>query len=281
MDAKKLVESVKKLYSLPNVYYQIDAAINDPNSSMGQIGAIISEDPALSARLLRLANSAFFNFPSKIDSISKAVSIIGTKQLRDLVLATSVVQLFKGIPGDVINMESFWRHSIACGVCARLLGTQLRENNVETYFVAGLIHDLGSLIMYSKIPESSKKIIAYCKAKEVLKSVVEAKALKFDHTEVGSLLLKSWQLPPNLIEAVACHHKPERSRNYTSLTDAVHISDFMVHALQYGASGEQFVPPLNEKAWERFGIADTVLPKIIGLLDKQYSDAVTIILKGE
>ena len=125
--------------SLPMIFTRIDEAVNNPRSSLADIGRIISEDSSLTARLLKIVNSAFYSFPSKIETISRAVTVVGTQQLRDLALATSVMKLFQGIPPDLINMEAFWKHSIACGVAARVLAAHKREANIERFFVAGIL----------------------------------------------------------------------------------------------------------------------------------------------
>ena len=120
--------------------------MNDPRSATADFGAVVSDDPSLTARLLRLVNSAFYGFPSKIESVTQALSVVGTSQLNDLVLATSVLRVFKGVPKEFVDMDSFWQHSLACGVCVRVLAAQRRESNV-----AGLLHDLGRLILYQRL----------------------------------------------------------------------------------------------------------------------------------
>ena len=158
-DVSELLRGNDNIPSLPTIFYQINEAVGDPRSSMRDIAQIISADQSLSARLLRLVNSAFFGFPSKIDTISHAVTIIGTKQLRDLALATTVIQMFKGIPNDLIQVKSFWQHSIGCGIGSRLLASFQKMANVEHFFVSGLLHDIGRLILYSNKSEDARKAL--------------------------------------------------------------------------------------------------------------------------
>lgn len=280
MNAARLVKDVGKVYSLPNIYYQIDEAIDDPATTAAHIGAIISEDTGLSARLLRLVNSPFYGFPSKIDTISRAVTIIGTRQLRDLVLATSVVHLFKGLPDDLIDMERFWRHSIACGVTARIMAAHRHEANVESFFVSGLLHDIGSLIVYTKVPKEAAEALLRSQQDERLLYEVEAEVLGFDHATVGGLLLKEWKLPPSLAESVAFHHRPRRAALYPLETATVHVADIVANALQLGTSGERLVPPMDKKAWETLGISENFFASAVTLIERQYGDAVRHILKA-
>ena len=202
LDAKSLVSGVNEVFTLPSIYYQIDEAIHDPLSTASRIGHIISDDTGLAACLLRMVNSAYFGLPSKIDTISRAVTVIGTRQLRDLALATSVIDLFEGIPDELVNMELFWKHSVACGVAARVLATYCHETNVERYFVGGMLHDIGSLVIYSKIPTKAKEVLLSCQEKEHLLYETEESMLGFNHAEVGGLLLEAWDLPSRLVNMV-------------------------------------------------------------------------------
>ena len=131
MDIRKLVEQSPQISSLPTIFYQINEAVEGPECSFVEIGEIISGDPSLSARLLRIVNSSFFGFPSKIETITHAVTIVGTAQLHDLALATTVVNQFKGVPKDLINMEKFWLHSVATGLAARIIAVYRREPNAD------------------------------------------------------------------------------------------------------------------------------------------------------
>jgi HD-like signal output (HDOD) protein len=279
--AEKLVQNVTDIYSLPTIYYKLDEKIQDPNSSLEDIAGVIIEDTGLSARLLKLVNSAFYNFPSKIDTITRAVSIIGTKQLRDLVLATSVVKLFRDIPEDVITMESFWQHSISCGVTARLLASHKKIDNIESLFVAGLLHDIGSLIIYSQIPEQANNVIYHCRAQKELMHISEKEMLGYDHSIVGGMLLKQWRLPQNLIETTMYHHWPNKARQFVNETAIVHVADIIVDALQLGTNGEQFVCPMNEKAWAHLDLDESVLPSVVSQIELQYRDFASTILSDD
>jgi HD-like signal output (HDOD) protein len=154
---ESLLKGVVELSSLPFIYIKINEAVNNPRSSTQDISNIISNDPGLSTRLLKLVNSAFYRFSSKIETVSRALLLVGTQQIRDLALATSVVNLFKGIPDSFVSMESLWKHSVACGLAAKKLAiTRQSESSAERFFAAGIIHDIGRLVIYKKIPESQR-----------------------------------------------------------------------------------------------------------------------------
>jgi putative nucleotidyltransferase with HDIG domain len=275
---EELMARCNAITSLPVIYQRLDEAINDPYSDLSRIAAILSEDSSLSARLLRLANSAMYSFPSRVETVSRAITIIGTKQLRDLVLATSVIEQFRDIPKELVNMESFWRHSIATGISARVIATYRREANVERYYVLGLLHDIGRLIMYLQIPQKANQAIELSADSRIPLYQAERQLLEFDHAAVGSALLKKWKLPDSLQEGIAYHHKPQQASCYPEDAATVHIADIVANAFKLGSSGEPTVPPFDESAWKRLGLTIDQLPHIAEQLETQYSAAVDIFL---
>lgn len=279
--AEHIIRSTAQVASLPTIYTKIEDALNSANCTNHYLVDILSEDTALSARLLRLSNSAMFNFPSKIDSISQAITIIGTQQLRALVLASSVMKLFKDIPEDLINMEMFWRHSIACGVTARIFASLRRAANVEYYFLAGLLHDIGRLIMFKEVPNEISAAIIKARESQQLLYIVEKEILGFDHAKLGAMLLKDWKLPPQLVESTAFHHNPRRSTDYQDEVAIIHIADIIANTAQLGSSGERLVPTLDTQAWDRLGLPDAIISVVLDELQKQYNIAVDFVLGSD
>lgn len=274
-----LLRGYVEVYSLPMIYYKINEAINNPQSSMADIGKIISDDPGLTVRLLRLVNSAFYGFPSKIETITQALVIIGTNQLRDLALATSIVSLFEGIPKDLVSMESFWRHSIACGIAAKTLATYRNETNIERFLIAGMLHDIGRLILYKKAGGQAREALLRCHSNKTLLFMAEQEVMGFDHASLGRRLLEAWNLPSSLEEAVAFHHQPQVAMHYPMEADIVHVADIIVNALQWGSSGEHYVPPVDEKAWERIGLSTGILSLALDAMDQQMNEVIHSILQ--
>ena len=275
---RELLESYVQVSSLPMIFYRISEAVNDPRASMADIGKIISDDPGLTVRLLRVVNSAFYGFPSKIGTITQALVIIGTRQLCDLALGTSVITLFKGIPEDLVTMESFWRHSITCGIAAETLAAYRRETNLERFFVAGMIHDIGRLVIYKKMSQEAQEMLLRCKSSGALLFLGEREAIGFDHATLGSTLLRSWNLPPGIVEAVAFHHQPREAKHYPIETAVVHVADIIANAIQSGSSGECFVPPLDEGVWEILGLSTSILSSTLDHLERHVNDMAHSIL---
>lgn len=242
------------VFSLPKVYFELQEALKDPDKTFQDLGHIISYDPALSARLLKIVNSAFYGFPSKIETISQAVSIIGMDQLSDLALATLVIDKFQGIPNSLFSMEKFWRHSMACGVAARSISEFRGDRNVERLYLAGILHDIGRLVIFKKEPTMARDVIYRSEEQQESICLSERELMGFDHADVGRELLKAWRLPPRLVEAVGCHHQPQTAKEFPIEAAIVHTANYIVHAMRLGGNAEFREPRLYTKSWEIIGL---------------------------
>lgn len=276
----RLVEETSTVYSLPLFYEHLNEAINHPRSSIDDISKIISEDLGLTSRLLRLANSPMFGCYARVDSITKAVTIIGTQQLRDLALAASVMGVFKGIPEELLNMTSFWRHCIACGIIARGLAVYRREANVERLFVAGMLHDVGQVVLAAARPEVSRELLEAQRDSGRLYLALERERLGFDHAELGGALLKKWKIPASIGEPVACHHNPGSAEQFRIETALIHLADIICQAMELGQGAEWGVPPLDEPAWDRLGLSPHMLGAVLKQSESQISETFAIMSGG-
>jgi HD-like signal output (HDOD) protein len=277
LDLRTLIEQSPQISSLPTIFYRINEAVEDPECSFVEIGEIISGDPSLSARLLRIVNSSFFGFPSKIETITHAVTIVGMAQLNDLALATTVVNQFKGVPKDLINMQKFWFHSVATGLAARIIAVYRREPNADRFYLMGMLHDLGRLVLLLNLSDQMQKVMNVYE-KEGLMHEAENQIMGADHAGVGGMLLEVWKLPEMLQEAVAFHHIPSQSPRYPSAASIVHVADIIAHGMELGTCGERYVPPLNAKSWEILDLPPSLLSSIVEQVDRQTSEAVEMFL---
>jgi putative nucleotidyltransferase with HDIG domain len=253
IDARTFAQRAGDLPSLPALYYELVEVIGDPDSPVETISNLLQQDQSLALRLLRLANSGFYGFPSDIGTLDEAVQLIGLRELQDLVLATSVIKSFEKVPGHLVDVGSFWRHSIACGLASAMLAEQRHDPVPERFFVGGLLHDIGRLILFLNAPEESRLILDRCEKEERLAQDVEVEVLGFDHAMLGAELIDLWKLPQSLREMVGSHHDPSASPVVFLDAFVVHYADFIVSALEYGKSGEVFVSPLvvpsNRARW--------------------------------
>lgn len=272
-----LVDKTEGVYSLPLIYERLTEVINHPRSSIEDITRVISEDQGLTARLLKLANSPLFGYYSRIDSIGKAATIIGTQQLQAMALAVSVMEVFSGIPENLVNMKTFWQHSIACGMIARALAVYRREANVERVFAAGILHDVGRLVMCTAMPQVFAGLLLAGKEEKALLFRMEDEHLGFTHADVGGRLLEKWRIPASIAEPVAYHHSPDRARKFPMEAAFIHLADIICKSLGLGFNGECFVPPLEPASWERLDIPAASLPEIIKHVDSQMSETMAIL----
>lgn len=268
---ESLLYDISAVPSLPLLYTRLDETINHPRSSISDIAKVLSEDHGLTGRILKLANSPLFGYFSKIDTITQAVTIIGIQQVRDLALAISVIGLFKDLPEDLIVMEEFWKHSISTALSARVLATSQREPNLERFFVAGILHDIGKLVLYCRIPDICRGIIATAKCEQRSLFEIEKEQLGFNHAEVGGALLRSWKLPSRVVEPVEYHHSCNSAGQFPRESAILHCADLLSHAI-IPESGNDVLPPLISGSWERLAISPFQLSGIISLIDSQYEE---------
>jgi putative nucleotidyltransferase with HDIG domain len=252
---------------------EIEAALQSPQCSLTTVAAAIEKDPDLTARLLRLGNSAFYGFPTRLATVSEAISLIGVQQVEDLILASSLIERFTGVSAEHADMRSFWRHSLGCGIGARLLAMEKRMPNADKFFVAGLLHDVGRLVLYSQAPEASREVFRHYQPDTLLLREAETRVLGYHHAAIGAALLNRWQFPALLVEAVAHHHTPGACDRARAEAAVVHVSDHLINALQLGSSGERRVPPLHASAWDTLGLNGELLDSVIDSIDEQF-DAV-------
>ncbi|HBF33724.1 TPA: phosphohydrolase [Candidatus Sumerlaeota bacterium] len=276
LTAADMVAQTKTLASLPSIYEELMKVVNHPHSSATDVANVIASDPSLTARLLRIVNSTFYSFPAKIDTVSRAITIVGTAQLCDLALATSVMSTFGKTLDGIVNMELFWKHSVAVGVFARQFAGLRREANTEGYFVMGLLHDLGRLIVYAQAPELARTTLDESLRRKTPMYAVEKEIFGFNHADVGMALLEAWNLPHAQREATGRHHRPDAATRFPNEAAIIHVADVIANALRMGRSGDLYVPPLHPEAWDKIGVDHTLLPELVKDAETQVSDLMRI-----
>jgi putative nucleotidyltransferase with HDIG domain len=265
-----LIEGMPKLGSYAGVLRELDAVLNNPHSTLDEICDVIEKDTALAAKLLKLANTCFFGFSRRIETVFETIGMIGIQQVRDLIAASTVIRLFSGVSSEFVDMESFWRHSLACAVAARILAISRQLSKPEKHFTAGLLHDIGRLVILSRLPEETAKIFQLYSEEKLLLREAEKKVLGYDHTEIGAALLQSWSYPFSLVHAVRFHHFAMASGAFQVEASIIHVADHLINAMGLGGAGERWIPPLNMKVWERLDLPLEVLGPAMSAIDEQY-----------
>lgn len=280
MTPKELVSGAIRLVSLPEVCLRVNEMVDDPKTSASDLGKVISQDTSLTARLLKIVNSSFYGFPSKIETVSRAVAVIGLRELRGLVLAASAVETFSRIPTDLLNMVHFWRHSVYCAVVAQLLAEECHVLHSERLFVAGLLHDIGKLVMYNRLPNESRQVIDLAAAQRCFDYEAEREILGFDHAEVGGELLRTWQMPASLCAAVQYHHAPQQAEEHAMEACMVHAANSITGMAEQGLDVDMdvIIQPIDDYAWQTLKLDDSIIEPLFKKAGPLFSDALETIL---
>ena len=259
---KKIRNRDIKLPEIPSIIFKLNDTIADPFSSAEDIAQVISKSPGLSALLLRIVNSAFYGFPSRIDSVARAVTIIGSKEVTALAVGISTMEIFKDIPKTVFDMQAFTQHSLACGVLSRILAASGNIRNTEQMFVSGLLHDIGRLVIFKYFPKAAVSMLSARSTGVPSLIDTEKATLGFRHTDIAADLFEKWKFPVALIQNVVFHHRPSAAQDPVK-AGIVHLADMIAHSLGEGKSGEWRLPTLDPVAWDKLRLSSQSLSTII------------------
>jgi len=276
---EKLIERSGKLGSLPAIVHRVFEVMDEPSSTATQIGRVINDDPALTARLLKLVNSPFYGFTAKVDTVYRAIALIGHKELRSVVVAASAIKVFDGIPSDLVSMPVFWKRSLSTAVVARVLAAFKREKEIERYFIAGLLHDIGSLLLYLQLPDEMTQALQANRSDGVDLYTAERELLGFDHAEVGGALLKKWNLPPAICASVRFQQNPEKAPlAEQSSAWLIHLAKEIVARHFDTEPGQNELIEIAPSIWQANELDAALLPKILEKAEQQYEGSRDILL---
>jgi HD-like signal output (HDOD) protein len=270
----EIINEDPKLSSLPEIYFQIKEAIDNPASGFEDVEYIIKNDSALSFKLLRIVNSSFYGFEEEIGAISHAISIIGTKQLANLALATTIISVFSEVDPGSINMNSFWRHNVGCGICARTIVAWDQKLNSEKLFLSGILHDIGRLVMLENRPNLVNKALDVHKETGKFLFLSEKDSWGLDHAAVGAALVEHWKLPASLAEMVRYHHDPLDAPNLVYECCIINVADAITKAMEFGSSGDCFVPPIEPAIWNKINLSPQDLDVLLDRVETQFTDVI-------
>ena len=230
---EQMVASVEHLVSLPDVYVQLDKTLKDPNHIIEDIVKIVSIDPAMCVRVLKVVNSSYYALPNPVSSISVAVNLIGERELHDMVMLASVVNSMSLLTDKKLDIVGFWRHSIRCGITARNLARFQSRTGTEVLFLGGLLHDLGKLIIYKLRNKQYEEVEWLIESKKEQRYLAEQALLGYDHAILGALLTETWGLPDQLNEIIKFHHQPNLSLRFKQEAKLINIADQLAYYVEW------------------------------------------------
>jgi putative nucleotidyltransferase with HDIG domain len=262
---QELVEHIKDLVTLPEVALRIARMVEDPKSSSADIGREISNDAALTARLLRIANGPAFGQNGKIANISRAITVLGVRQVRDLTVGLTAVRTFDGIGNELVTMESFWRHSVLCAVAAGHIAAHRGGGRGDSPFVAGLLHDVGQLVLFNKVPDLARQalLMSVDAIDDLGLYQCERKVMGFDHAAVGVALARNWGLPRSLQECIEFHHDPDSAKEFPLEVATVHVANSVAVLAEIGSSDPSDAPPISPAALRAVKLDAAALAKTV------------------
>lgn len=278
---KQVVSNIRNLPTPPIVFHQIQKVINSPNASAAQVAAILSEDPAMSVKVLKLTNSAFYGLARAVESVKQAVIIVGMEAVKNLVLSASVLEMFKCEHVDEDYQEKFWRHSLATAFCSRLLARSIKSRgNVDpdAAFSCGLLHDIGKIVICCFLPQEYLKFNeARIRDKNIPTWEVEEKSLGFNHCQVGCFLTQHWKLPAKVSDAIAYHHHPRVCPSDDSTPYIVYLANYLAKKTFYEPEDQHLIGSLDYAVLEHLQVDDSRLLSFGEELKEAYTKAETFI----
>ncbi|MFU2488691.1 HDOD domain-containing protein [Thauera sp. WH-1] len=260
--AQELVSQIEALTSLPDVYDRVRAQLESPTGSAAEVARLVAADPALTARLLRLVNSAMFGHRARIDSVDRAVQLLGLQQVHDLVLAMSLHAVFAGVCPAQLDMRRFWRNSVLNGLASRAAARQAQMPSSERLFVIGLLADVGHLVLYQTVPELAAEALAAASHGDETLDAAERRIVGCDFAEIGAALADRWQLPPCFAGAIGTQLRPRLGGEFSVDAAVLSLSRCIVGAEAANRASAEAAAQIDAGTWELLGLAPEQLAGI-------------------
>lgn len=266
IDPDLLRTRIVQLPSLPQAVLDVMRMLGDEDASTSDIADRIEHDQALTARTLRIANSAFYGVPGRIGTIRNAIGILGLRTVATLLTTAAVSAQFATAKCPEFQFGMFWRHAIATALTARGLAKHLRMDE-DLAFTAGLLHDIGRLALAAQFPAETGKVLRFAQDTDLPTLAAERRVLDIDHLAAGVLIATHWHFPAVVVAAIEHHHEPEPG-TVPTIVDIVHVADAFAHGLDPSASADEMVPSVELAAWRRL---DLSVPQCLSVLESTAS----------
>lgn len=276
---EKLLKQVNELISLPEVYLKISHLMDDKSSTVDDFAEVIKYDPNLSATVLKVVNSAFFGFSGQIDSIARAVNMIGIGQLHIIALSVSAISALDAMtyPKDIVPLKTFWRSCLFTGVLSRQLVLLSDKTIGERLFVTGLLHEIGHLILFTQYPEISRQAIQLSKDQELSSAEAELQMLGYHYGNIGAELMATWHLPPKFQNLTRYQPFPEQATDDKFEVALLHIAHGYAHK-QFIKTDSDLEDLIHPSAWEETQVTPEYIASILDTVRSISVDMERIIL---
>jgi putative nucleotidyltransferase with HDIG domain len=276
MSAEEFACELDDLPSPPAVVMELLNTIDQDDIDVAVLARKVSADQALTAKTLRLANSSLYGIAVKVTTIQQAITYLGFQATRNLVTAAALTGCFPNRQCAGFDARAFWRHAIGVGVCARVLARHLHLSQ-DVAFTAGLLHDIGRLVLVTLQPKRYAQVIAHRQAHDCSLLAAETEVMAVDHVMAGLALARQWQFSDTMRQAIAFHHAPD-TPGAGFLAAIIHVADGVVHALDLAGQEDELVPPLSSLAWTALGLDEEVWLQVFRETELQFEEMATILM---
>ncbi|MDH4099276.1 MAG: HDOD domain-containing protein [Nitrospirota bacterium] len=262
-----LVKDTRDIPALPIIVTKILSLIDSADSSVRQVSDLVMTDQSLVAKILKMANSAYYGRSKEITTVQNAINLLGFKALKEIVLSAGMAGLYnRSLDGYGLEKGLLWKHSLSTAIAAGIIARKVRYPEPEEAYIGGLLHDVGKLIVDQHMKGVVKEILNKAQSDQIAFIVAEKEVLGYDHTEVGGLVAEKWNLPANLIEVIRGHHIPEQSTLNPRLTAIVHLANCLVLTLGIGLGYEGLQVEIHESAAEILELEERDLEEFLAML---------------
>lgn len=267
--ADLVTRNINRLPPASGIVSDLLRCLDDENVTATTLAHIIARDQALVARLLRVANSPFYGLRGQVDSIPNAIAVLGLRAVHGMATASAFCGMFPAISGSSFKVDVYFRHSLACAACSRALARRMGLSQGGA-FVAGLLHDIGQLMLACVFPAHMAAANAYRREHDCLMSEAEMAVAGMDHGQIGGILGERWHFPPAICDVIANHHRPEAGV-CGDLVCVVHLGDVLAHALDLANDPLEAVPRIAEPCWRKADLAWLDSQEIFAEVEKEFA----------
>jgi len=262
---ENLIRNMGELPTLPSVFVTVNKMLGDPRTSAVDVGNIVSNDQVIASKILKIANSAFYGFAGRVNTVSHAIAVLGFSSTKNIVLTTSVLTTLNlKTPVKGFNLVAFWKHSAAVGAIAKLIAKEVAPQKQEEAFIAGLLHDIGKLILAICAPEDFAKCLNMAIKKKYLFLDAEQELLGINHTDIAAIVNEKWKLPAEFAAVLTNHHKNiDPIETTAGLVEIVKLADILARGMQFGHACDHSIPILEDKVWDLLKMTSQKLDKIL------------------
>ena len=271
-----VVRHLQDLPSLPAVVMELLSSVDQEDVDISVLAKKVSHDQALTAKTLRLANSSLYGLQVKMTTIQQAITYLGFQTTRNLITAAAVTGCFADSLCPGFDHKAFWRHSIASAACAKVLARRVRFNQ-DYAFTAGLLHDIGRLVLVSADPALYQQVMAYRASHDCHVLEAERAVLGLDHVQAGMALADNWNFSDTMRAAIGYHHAPE-TEGAGMLASIIHVANAIVHALDLAREEQELVPAVSPAAWAALGLNEESYLHVFRETELQYEELTMLLL---